>query len=100
MRISVPSLPSATPRDYRTLVLSTLLASARSMLRLNSKRTVRRVSVAPQLALVFGVSTTAHAQDLEPRAYSNSPIGLNFAIAGYAYATGMCSRIRLYRWRM
>jgi Putative MetA-pathway of phenol degradation len=31
---------------------------------------------------------TIYAQDLEPRAYSNSPIGLNFAIAGYAYAKG------------
>jgi hypothetical protein len=28
------------------------------------------------------------AQDLEPRAYSNSPTGLNFLIAGYSYATG------------
>ena len=28
------------------------------------------------------------AQDLEPRAYSNSPTGLNFLIAGYAYANG------------
>jgi hypothetical protein len=31
---------------------------------------------------------SAHAQDLEPRAYSNSPTGLSFAIAGYAYAKG------------
>ena len=28
------------------------------------------------------------AQDLEPRAYSNSPIGLNFALGGYGYAKG------------
>jgi hypothetical protein len=28
------------------------------------------------------------AQDLEPRAYSNSPTGLNFLIAGYGYAKG------------
>jgi hypothetical protein len=28
------------------------------------------------------------AQDLEPRAYSNSPIGLNFILAGYGYAKG------------
>jgi hypothetical protein len=27
-------------------------------------------------------------QDLEPRAYSNSPIGLHFVDVGYAYATG------------
>jgi hypothetical protein len=28
------------------------------------------------------------AQDLEPRAFSNSPTGLNFAIVGYGYAKG------------
>jgi hypothetical protein len=38
--------------------------------------------------LILGISATLQAQDLEPRAYSNSPIGLNFAIAGYAYASG------------
>ena len=31
---------------------------------------------------------TAHAQDIEPRAYSNAPIGVNFVIAGYAYTRG------------
>jgi hypothetical protein len=31
---------------------------------------------------------TLRAQDLEPRAYSNSPTGMNFAIAGYAYLKG------------
>ena len=34
------------------------------------------------------LATTLHAQDLEPRAYSNSPIGLNFVIVGYSYASG------------
>ena len=34
------------------------------------------------------LGTTLHAQDLEPRAYSNSPVGLNFVIAGYGYASG------------
>ena len=27
-------------------------------------------------------TTTAHAQDIEPRAYSNAPVGVNFVIAG------------------
>ena len=40
----------------------------------------------------FGVAaeglSTLHAQDLEPRAYSNSPTGLSFLIAGYVYAKG------------
>ena len=28
------------------------------------------------------------AQELEPRAYSNSPVGLNFFVAAYAYSEG------------
>ena len=64
--------------DYRTLVLSTLLDARRSM----------RPCAASLVALILAAGATIHAQDLEPRAYSNSPIGLNFAIAGYAYATG------------
>jgi len=31
------------------------------------------------------LASSACAQDIEPRAYSNAPIGVNFAIAGYAY---------------
>jgi hypothetical protein len=38
-------------------------------------------------ALMAGAST-ARAQDIEPRAYSNAPIGMNFMIAGYAYTQG------------
>ena len=30
----------------------------------------------------------ARAQDAEPRLYSNTPVGLNFLIAGYIYAQG------------
>jgi len=29
--------------------------------------------------------SNAHAQEIEPRAYSNAPIGVNFLIAGYVY---------------
>ena len=36
--------------------------------------------------LIF--ATTARAQELEPRAYANAPVGLNFLILGYAYTTG------------
>jgi hypothetical protein len=38
-------------------------------------------------ALVFA-PTLAGAAELEPRAYSNTPVGLNFLIAGYAYSEG------------
>ncbi|MEF8766330.1 hypothetical protein [Candidatus Accumulibacter contiguus] len=35
-----------------------------------------------------GGQSVAHAQDIEPRAYSNAPVGVNFLIAGYAYTQG------------
>ena len=33
-------------------------------------------------------ATPVCAQQLEPRAYSNVPVGLNFLVAGYTYSTG------------
>jgi hypothetical protein len=30
----------------------------------------------------------AHGQDLEPRAFANTPVGINFLIGGYAYSKG------------
>jgi hypothetical protein len=36
--------------------------------------------------LSFG--SPVNAQDLEPRAYSNIPVGLNFIVAGYVYSAG------------
>ncbi len=33
----------------------------------------------------------AHGQSLEPRSYANTPVGLNFLIAGYAYTEGTLS---------
>jgi outer membrane putative beta-barrel porin/alpha-amylase len=46
---------------------------------------VRRFVISTLLLLV---ASAPHAQELEPRLYANAPIGLNFAIAGYAYTTG------------
>lgn len=40
------------------------------------------------LALPLLASASAHAYNLEPRAYSNIPVGMNFVLAGYAYAEG------------
>jgi hypothetical protein len=49
---------------------------------------VRRFpTIAVALAAVLA-GAALRAQDLEPRAYSNSPIGLNFVIIGYGYASG------------
>ena len=45
-------------------------------------------SILASTAIAFGVIAVAHAQDIEPRAYSNAPIGVNFLIAGYAFTEG------------
>ena len=37
---------------------------------------------------LIAIATPICAQDIEPRAYSNAPIGVNFLIAGYAYTSG------------
>ncbi len=38
--------------------------------------------------LMVSVALPACAQDIEPRAYSNAPVGVNFLIVGYAYTRG------------
>ena len=42
------------------------------------------------VVVFYVVTTTAeiHAQELEPRAYSNAPIGMNFLLVGYQYSRG------------
>src|SRR6266496_3296617 len=49
--------------------------------------------VMARLGLVLGVvalvgASKARAQDLEPRAYVDTPVGMNFLIASYAYSEG------------
>ena len=45
-----------------------------------------RIMLAACAALV--AASPAAGQDIEPRTYSNAPIGVNFLIAGYAYTQG------------
>ncbi|PYM98104.1 MAG: transporter, partial [Candidatus Rokuibacteriota bacterium] len=40
------------------------------------------------VAVVLAAATTAKAQELEPRAFANAPVGLNFLILGYGYSRG------------
>jgi len=43
------------------------------------------------LFIVFTISSGLsfiNAQELEPRAYTNLPVGMNFVVAGYSYQTG------------
>jgi len=39
-------------------------------------------------AILITANFAIHAQDIEPRAYANTPVGLNFLIAGYGYTGG------------
>ena len=39
-------------------------------------------------AILITANFAVHAQDIEPRAYANTPKGLNFLIAGYGYTGG------------
>jgi len=44
------------------------------------------IRLIPVIAVLgMGAAAGAKAQDMEPRAYSNAPVGLNFLIVGYAY---------------
>lgn len=47
----------------------------------------RRLTVAAA-GFAVGVCPIAQAQDMEPRAYSNAPVGLNFLLVGYGYTRG------------
>jgi hypothetical protein len=47
---------------------------------------VRIVGVAAAALLLAATGT--RAQHLEPRAYANTPVGMNFLIAGYVYSSG------------
>jgi hypothetical protein len=40
------------------------------------------------VVLVLATAVTAEAQDIEPRTYANTPVGLNFLLLGYAYTQG------------
>jgi hypothetical protein len=48
---------------------------------------LKRIGVAGIVVISLGVSR-ACAQSIEPRAYSNAPVGVNFLVAGYAYTSG------------
>jgi hypothetical protein len=52
---------------------------------------IRSVNLAAFAFLAYALIAHApalRAQDIEPRAYSNAPVGVNFLIAGYAFTRG------------
>jgi hypothetical protein len=47
----------------------------------------RSGSVLAAIALLF-VAAQAHAGEIEPRSYVNTPVGINFLLTGYSYSDG------------
>ena len=47
-----------------------------------------RAGAALVIMALVGAALSCEAQDLEPRAFSNTPVGMNFLIAGYGYSHG------------
>ena len=59
------------------------------MLLNNDNKLIRRQKLLFCLLTYFTLSSSlSNAQELEPRALTNIPVGMNFALAGYAYAQG------------
>jgi hypothetical protein len=52
----------------------------------------RSGAVSTVIVLLF-VTAQTHAGEIEPRAYVNSPVGVNFLLAGYSYSTGGLSTV-------
>jgi hypothetical protein len=53
-----------------------------------AKRQIRLAALALYASAMLALPWHASAQDIEPRTYSNAPIGVNFLIAGYAHTRG------------
>ena len=49
---------------------------------------IKTAGLAVLLVFLVGVARPLRGQELEPRAYSVSPVGLNFALASYSYPSG------------
>jgi hypothetical protein len=49
---------------------------------------IERSGAVPAVIAVLFVATQAHAAEIEPRAYVNTPVGINFLLAGYVYSEG------------
>lgn len=57
------------------------------MLRLN-RNGIKLSCAGPAVLVLLFVAAGAHAGEIEPRAYVNTPVGINFLLAGYAYTDG------------
>ena len=63
------------------------LAIARPILRA-FRYVIKHSGALPALIALLFVAVQTHAGEIEPRAYVNTPVGVNFMLAGYAYTDG------------
>jgi hypothetical protein len=49
---------------------------------------IKRSGAVTAVIMILFVAVQAHAGEIEPRAYVNTPVGINFLLAGYAYSDG------------
>ena len=62
-------------------------ANTRPIRRVYRDKIERSGAVLAVIALLF-VATQTHAGEIEPRSYVNTPVGVNFLLAGYSYSDG------------
>jgi hypothetical protein len=95
-RIGRPAgrVPPKRRADRDTVMISSrspsvVLPESSGSLQRTGPRACRALRWARVVAmLVVGSASAAHAQEMEPRSYSNAPVGLNFLVLGYAYTRG------------
>ena len=68
------------------------LAIAKSILRVYQDAIKYAGTLPAVIALLF-VTAQAHAGEIEPRAYVNTPVGVNFLLTGYCYTDGGLSTV-------
>jgi len=49
---------------------------------------IERSAIVTVVLAFFFVTAQAHAGEIEPRSYMNTPVGINFLLAGYSYSDG------------
>ena len=52
------------------------------------RHVIERSGVMPAVIALLFMAVQAHAGEIEPRAYANTPVGVNFLLAGYVYSDG------------
>ena len=88
MAIRIPTLAMLCGRMVQLGLTGSVDASYAGMVSMFDFRGCFKRCVIFSIAVIFMAAAGAKAQDAEPRLYSNTPVGLNFLIAGDIYSQG------------